>query len=96
MRYQIQKGKGNNIIDNIIHKRQFTIQAATLNMDMFHAMWDFTQSADCVAQWLAMVDPNYYTDLADHYSSSSDQLAIARKYGGEATVNCIVKVLSLH
>ena len=65
---------------------------------MFHAMWEFTQSenpqiayaiwgfSDCVAQWSAVVDLDYYTEQADHDSSSSGQLAIARIYSGGS--NC--------
>ena len=31
-------------------------------------------------EWSVVVGPDYYTEPADHYSSSSDQLAIARIY----------------
>ena len=44
---------------------------------------------DCVAQWSAVVDLDYYTEQADHYSSSSGQLAIARIYSGGS--NCKLK-----
>ena len=61
---------------------------------MFHAMLEFTQFADIVTQWVAVADPDYYTELADHSCSSSDQLTIVHIYVlVKATVNCIVNVL---
>ena len=64
---------------------------------MFHAMWELhnlripvcvrnlgilrLRSAVVGGGW-----PDYYTELVDHYSSSSDQLAIARIYEGGS--NC--------
>ena len=75
---------------------------------MFHAMWEFTQSENpqiayvILAQWSAMVSPNYmyYTELVDHYSSSSDQLAMARIYAGVSncklyTVNPVIYAVIL-
>ena len=45
----------------------------------WYAIWGFS---DCIAQW---------STVADHYSSSSNQLAIARIYmRAEATANCTV------
>ena len=49
-----------------------------------YTIWGFS---DCTAQWSVVVGPDYYTELADHYSSSSDQLAIARirVYAGKSS-----------